>query len=876
MRTAPPRWAERLLALALREEDRDAALGDLAEELATRAATDGPAAARRWYRGQALRSLAPALRSRMRTIHHDGRDGMTTGTLLEARLQDARYAVRTLRRSPGFAAAALLTLGLAIGAATAVFAVVEGVLLKPLPYPEPHRLFVALQQGPEGSAWFSSPNYLDVAEAFDGRMAFAAYTPSGANVVVEGEPARVDGAEVTTGFFETLGVRPALGRTFTEEERLAGAPVAVVSDALWRDRMGAAPDAVGRTLVLDGIAREVIGVLPPVRMLPAGSDVWTPIDLAAPDWRTRRGIDWIQVVARAAPGADLAAVRSEAAALSAALRDLDPDANDGFELAFQPLEESIVGDVRTELSVLMAAVLLVLLVACVNVGGLLVARAGARREEVAVRAALGGGRRRLAAQFLTESAVLAVLGGLLGVALARAGVAGLLAMAPPGTPRLEDVGLGGPALAFALGAAALAAFAFGSLPALQAVRAPAGGLRTRGGGRPAQRLRQGLVVTQVALALALLAGAGLLGRSFWELRRVNLGFEPDGVLVAGLPVVDGDFASGEERLAHFRALEEAADALPGVREAALTNTPPFVSFGVVFSYELRGQSEEESRRQLSRFRVVGPDAFEVLGIPLLQGRTFSQDEVSGTAPPAVVVDATFAERHFPGGDAVGREVRVAGEWGRIVGVVGDIRDGSMSQASPFPHVYTPAQPATRQDLALVIRAEEGVDPTSLLEPLRREVRARAPTQPLTPARSLASFVDASVARPRFTAALLLFFAAATLLLAAVGLYGLLAYMVALRTREIGVRMALGAAAGHVRTMVVRQGMVLVGLGLALGLGLAWAGAPFLESLLFEVEARDPAVLAGVAGLLLAVSAASAWLPARRATRVAPAKALRSD
>lgn len=864
-------WSRLLGALA-RPEDRDALLGDLEEEHAVRARTAGAAGAGRWYRRQVMRSIGPCLIARTTPSNED--QGMLH-RLWDAGTRDVSQSVRVLRRSPGFSAVALLTLGLGIGAATSIFTVVDGVLLRPLPFAEPDRLYRIGQDGDQGSYWVSAPNFEDMRRSLASFSALAAYTPDGVNVVVEGEPERIDMAEVDAGFFEVLGVEPILGRTFTVEEQRARAPLAVVSHGVWQRRLGGDSDALGRTLVLDGTAREIIGVLPPIPMIPQGAEVWTPLELTSPDWRTSRGIVWLQVVGRLSPDADPEATRAESAALSQTLRESFADVNGELEIGLQTLEDSLVGGVRTELRVLMGAVLLVLLVTALNVGGLFLARASSRRDEVAVRTALGCSRPRLAARFLIESAVLAAIGCALGVVLARAGVAALLALAPLTTPRLGEVSMHGGALLFALAATAATALMAGSLPALQSLRRPVEGLR--GGGRSTtggSRLRGALVVTQVALALALLTGAGLLGKSFWRLRQVDPGFDAASILVAGLPVVESRFPSGAERARHFEELLAAASALPGVRVASLTNSPPFVNSGPFFSYELPDLPARSEAPLIARFRVVSPTIFETLRIPILQGRTFLPEETRAGGERVALVSRELADAHFPGRDPLGQRIYISGDTSRIVGVVGSIRDLTLRAPSPSPHVYLPVSPVTRQGMVLLLRVDG--DPAALLEPLRRLVREIDPSQPVTPARPLAAFLTDSVARPRFTLWLLSFFAGSTVLLSALGLYGLLSSFVGGRTREIGVRVALGAATPGIRRMVVARGMKLAALGLLAGSALAlWTGT-LVDSLLFEVPPRDPLVMAAVAVGLLLTAAAASWIPARRATRIPPSEALRAD
>jgi len=790
--------------------------------------------------------------------------------------QDARFALRTLRRTPGFAAAVLATLGMGIGAATAVFTIVDGILLRPLPYPQPDRLYAVSQDGEDGSYWLSAPNYHDLKRDLKGVLAMGAYTPDGANVVVDGEPARLSVAEADADFFRTLGVEPALGRTFTEEERTSGAAVAVVSHGMWRQRFGGRPDAMGATVLLDGTARTVIGVMPAGTMVPAGVDVWTPLNMDRPEWRTRRGISWIQVLARLDPGVDVSVVRSGAATLSATLRSAFPQENRSFEIGLRSLEDVTVGPMRTQLRTLMAAVALMLLVTAINVGGLMLARATVRSDEFAVRVALGGGPRRLMAQVFTENVVLAALGVTLGIVIGRIGVAVLVTAAPPRTPRLGEVALGSNGLLFAAGAGVLAALMFGLVPALTAFRRPAGAIRASRSGRTraATRLRDALVVSQVALALALLFGAGLLAKSFWQMQQVDLGFEPEGVLVAGLPIDDSEFASADAREAHYNTLLERAAALPGVRDAALTSAAPFDGFGVVFNYELPDVPEATGAEKLSRLRIVTSDVFATLGIRIERGRTFSHGATVRGGPMEAVVSEELTRKWFSNRDPLDARIVTAGDTFRIVGIVGSIRDVSPRTESPFPHVYVPVMPSTRQSMTLVLRTSG--DPAAFIDPLRRVVRETASTQPVTPLRPLSRLVADSAARDRFTLELLAFFAVAALLMAGVGLYGVLAYTVSRRTREIGVRVALGAPLTRVRGLIVRRGMGLAALGLLAGTLLAAWGGRFLEGMLFEVESRDPYVLTIVLTTLLGVALLAAWIPARRATRIPPIEALRVE
>lgn len=866
--------AERLLSRALPDALRDAVLGDLAEERALREAEHGRAAAARWHRSQVLRSLAPALLHR---LVHRPRKEESMRRFLDARLHDLRFGARTFLRSPGFAASALLVLGLGLGAATAVFTVVEGVLLRPLPYPHPERLIDVSQDGDEGSYWLSAPNYLDMKAGLSSFASMTAFSPSGANLVVGGRPERVETAEVDADFFPTLGLEPALGRTFSEAERRSAAPVVVIGHALWQRLLGGRADAVGDTLVLDGARREVIGILPPGPTVPAGAEVWAPLELERPEWKTKRGITWIRVLARLSPGRSLDAARAEARPLAAALRR-DHPINGRLEIGFRSLAAATVGEVEDQLWVLMGAAALVLLVAAVNVGGLLVARAGGRRHEVAVRFALGGSRRRLGAQLLTEGALLAALGFAAGMATSWAGVRWLVAAAPAGTPRLEEVRLDLGSVGFAAAASALGVLLFGCLPLVATLGRQSSVLRSvrGGGGMGTARLRSSLVVAQAAMALALLAGAGLLAKSVWRLQRVDPGFDASRVLVAGLPVADADFPTPEGKRAHYRRLRERVERIPGVESAALTSSAPFAGFGVVFDYSLPEVPFAPGESFAARFRVVEPGLFRTLRIPMRRGRAFEPREGEGHGPGVAIVSEELAALHFAGRDPVGAHIDMGSDDPYlIVGVAGAIRDLSLDQPSELPHVYVPATPARGSwDQSLVVRAAG--EPAELADTVRRAIQEVAPTQPVTPLRTVAELAGDTVASRRFVLRLLLFFSVATLLLSAVGLYGVLAFVVSSRRREIGVRLALGAPVAGIQRLVVGRGLALAGSGVALGLALAVWGSRFLEGLLFEVGPLDPVVLGGVAALLVVVALLAAWLPARRAVRVAPLEAMRPD
>lgn len=875
---------ERLLAALLPERDRGPILGDLAEERRARVGEGASEVeARRWYRRQLLRSLLPALRARIRRRRHAGAGGArtwngTTGEgdgMLVDRLRDVRFALRTLRRNPGFATAALLTLGLGIGAVTTVATVVDDILLRPLPFPDSERLVRLWQQRDGMQFWVSAPNYRDWREGAASFEALGAYSSDGMNVLGAAGPERLEGAEVTASFFPTLGVEPVVGRGFTEAEEAEGAPVVVISYGLWQRQYGGEGDVLGATLTLDGRPHEIVGVLPPEGALPTDAEFWTPIRWDIADWRQRRGIGWVLVVGRVVPDVEPETARTELQGVATTLREAYPDENRGMGIHMEGLAESMVGDVRTPLLVLLAGVLLVLVVACINVAELLLARGAARRREVAVRGALGGGRRRLLAQFLTESAVLSALGGALGALVAVGGVALFVALAPADTPRLGDVAVDGTALAVAAGVGLLTTLLFGLTPALHWVRdgsSPTAGLRSEAGagGRDGGG-RRVLVGAQFALAFVLAVGAGLLGKSYWGLTRVDPGFEAEGVLVVGLPAVESWFESTADRRAYLERIVAGVEGLAGVEEAGLTNAVPFRDAGPTFSYGLRGVSDDGDL--LARYRVVTPRYFRTLEVPIVEGRTFSAEEAAGAGGPVVIVDQVFAREHFGEGRALGREVHLLDEWRRVVGVVGEVRDRSLA-GDPDRHVFVSVGQGSRQSMRLVVQGRG--DAAALLPEIRRVVRELNPRQPLADVGPLTDWVSGSVAQERFTLGLLSFFGGAALLLAGLGIYGLLSYSIARRTPEIGVRMALGASGAQVRTMVIREGVVLAVLGTAVGALLALGGARYLSSLLVGVPPDDPTVFAAVGVTLAGAALLAAWMSARRATRVSPSTALRSE
>ncbi len=793
-------------------------------------------------------------------------------------IQDLRFAARTLLRRPGFTAVVLLTLAVGIGSTTAIYSVVDGVLLRPLPFPEAERIHQLWEGTPSGGrGWVSAPNFRDWRERLDSYSGIAAFTPEGFNVAGGGSPERIDAMAVTPGYFEVLGVSMALGRGFTPEEGTSpAAPVAVISDGLWRRQLGASPDALGRTLELGGAPHRIVGVLPPGMAHPAGRDVWVPVDLESAEWRRQRGTSWLMVVGRLAPGVEPEAARDEREAVGRALAEDYPDANGETTIAAVPLMEEIVGDVRGPLLILLGAVALVLLVVCVNVSGLMLARGTRRRREMAIRRSLGGSRGRLLRQLLTESLLVSLLGGALGVALAWVGLDVLLSVAPTDVPRLDRVALDGRVLGVGLLVTLASGLVAGLVPALRESRAdPREGLvATAGSGEPDRfDSRTGLVVVQVALAVILVVGAGHLVESFRNLRAVDPGLEPAGVLTARVPLTEARYPGDEEVAGFYTRLLDRTAALPGVTSAGVVSVLPLGGNNVIFSFELRdpppGLDEDDL---VAGYQSASAGYFDAVGIPLLDGRGFRPGE-GPDDEPVVIVDRSFADRFFPEGDAVGREILAVGdEWRRVVGVVGPVRRSGLRRP-PEPQFYVPLRQDPRDAMTLVLKAGTG-EPLSLLPQLRDALREIDPAQPLVEPRTLTSYLERGLAGSRFSLSVVSFFGAVALFLAALGIYGMVSHAVGSRIREIGIRMALGAGESQVRGTVVRRAVGVAAVGLVLG---AAGAVPLLRvarGTLFGVAGMEPVIVGAVAVVLLAVSLAAAYLPARRATRVDPVQALR--
>jgi putative ABC transport system permease protein len=809
--------------------------------------------------------------------------------LLSALLADLRYAGRRLRASPGFTVVSVLTLALGIGASTAIFSAVNPILFEPLPYPQAGRVVVVSDAGADRSrvdvTFGTYRELLARSRAFESLAVTRSWQPTLTGMT---PPERFEGQRVSAGYFRALGVHPAMGRDFeVADDRFNGPGVAIISDSLWRRRFAGDAAIVGRDIKLNDNAYTVIGVMPAVfeNVLAPPAEVWTPLqyDTSLP----RDGREWghhLRMVGRLAPGYS---VEGAARELDGIARNPVPEfsrapwASMQQGLIVSSLQEDLTDAIRPALLAVVGAVLLVLAIACVNVTNLLLGRGAQRRGEFAMRAALGAARTRLIRQVLTESLLLAVLGGAVGMLIARAGVGALVALSPPDLPRAGAIGVDGAVFAFALALTTLIGLAVGLIPALQASRGSLhGGVhessrRTAGG---QQFTRRALVVAEVALALVLLVGSGLLLRSLQRLFAVAPGFDAAHVLTMQVQTSGRRFNDDAVRHQFFADALEAVRRVPVVRAAAFTSQLPLSGqeevYGVEFESNLTGGTDGEGAAL--RY-AVSPGYFDAMGIPLRSGRLLDAHDRTGD-PAAVVINESFAKRRFPGQDPIGRRLHFGPgtrHWDVIVGVVGDVRQASLATGR-MDAVYIPTTQWSWADpmLSLVVRAHG--DAAALAPALRSAIWSVDKDQPIVRVATMEALLAASAAERRFALNLFEAFALVALVLAAVGIYGVLSAGVTERIREIGVRSALGASRGNILALVLRQGLALTALGVTIGLAGAVAGSRALNTLLFGVTRLDPVTYISVAVLLLGVSAVACWLPAWRAARVDPTITLRAE
>ncbi|HEX8360797.1 MAG TPA: ABC transporter permease [Longimicrobium sp.] len=795
-------------------------------------------------------------------------------------VQDLRYGVRALRRSPVFAAVAILTLALGIGANTAIFSVVDAVLLRPLPFQQPERLVNLWgSYAASGRTSTSLPDFLDWRAQLTTLGDVSGFTTASYNLTGRGEPERVKGVAATATFFRTFGAKPAMGRFFADgEDRDRAERVVVLGHGLWVRHFGGRPSVLGETVVLNGIPRTVVGVAPEGFRAGAAADLWVPLNI---DTEYPRRAEFLSVVGRMKPGVTLQQVRGEMELIRSRLARQYPDTNGSIGVEVVSFQEDLVGKLRPALAAFAGAVGLVLLIACTNVASLMLTRAAAREREMAVRMALGAGRGRLVRQLLAESVVMGVAGGGVGLLLAMAGVAALKRSHAEILPRFGEVGVDARVLAFNFVLATLTGVLFGLAPALSAGRRELAGT-LRGGGRGVagaggtRRLRSVLVMSEVALALMLLVGAGLLIRSFARLQAVDVGVDTSHVLTARVSLPGSAYPEDAQRRALFERVLAPVEAAPGVTAAGLITGLPVTGGADYLSFEIEGRPATEGVQQDAQPFSATPGAFAALRIPVRQGRGFGPGD-NADAPRVALVSETMARRFWGKVSPLGSRITFDGEdpagWMTVVGVVGDTRVEGPALAA-YPQVYAPLAQVPQPSVYAVVRTAG--DPLALAPVVRAAVREADPSLPVYDVATMDEWLSRAVAQPRLGTTLLAVFAAVALALAAVGIYGLIAYTVSQRTREIGVRMALGARPAEVMKMVVAEGMRPALAGMVLGALGAWAASRVIASLLFGITATDPPAFLAAALFLACAAALAAYLPARRAARLDPAIALRAD
>src|SRR4051812_31896918 len=811
---------------------------------------------------------------------------------METILKDIRYAFRQLIKHPAFSLIAIFALALGIGANTAIFSVVNAVLLQPLPYRAPNELVWLWGTNPLNDIPKESASYPDFndwrqqAQSFQTMAGFAKSSPilTGDG----GEPERLPGAVVLGDFFTVLGVEPALGRKFLPDENEQGKNrVVILSHNLWQRRFGGDPKVVGQQISVNGNPNTIVGVLPagfqdPIPNARKPVELWIPLTVSDDMRNSRRG-DFLYVVARLKAGVSLEQARAEMKGIAGRLEKQYPDTNTAWSVIVEQLHETLTGDIRPALLLLLGAVAFLLLIACANVANLLLARASSRQRGIAVRAALGASLRRVVRQLLTENIFLSLGGGALGLLFAVWGIHALLALSPGNIPRLETVGISHQVLWFTIALSLLTGLIFGLAPALTASRPNLNDTLKEGGRSAAEssggrRLRNAMAVAEIALSLVLLVGAGLLVRSFIRLQDVKPGFNPGHLLAVDLSLPAAKYGEPQQ-VQFFDQLLASVSQQPGVQAASIASDLPLGGNADFLAFSVEGRLlAPTDRTPDAEARVISPDYFRTLQIPLRSGRLLNERDVTG-APDAAVINETLARKYFPGEDPLGKRVTFGDpqakdvQWFTVVGVVGDVH-GTRLNTEPYAQIYTSYRQTPRRAFSLIVRTAG--EPTAMLKTVREQIWSLDRQQPLYNVRTVDQVMAQSIARPRFNMLLITILAGVALVLAAVGIYGVISYSVSQRVHEIGVRMALGATAGDVLRLVVGQGMLLAGLGLGLGLLAAFGLTRIMASLLFNVTATDPVTYFGLAFLLGLIALLACYIPARRATKVNPVTALRAE
>jgi predicted permease len=806
---------------------------------------------------------------------------------MESLLGDIRYALRNLLRRPGFTLIAVVTLAAGIGANTAIFSAIHSLLLNPLPFPELDRVVAIWDKLPSKGVMHNEvtvANYLDWQSQTQSFEQLALYRWWNANLTGIDPPERIQGFLVTANYLDALGMKPIMGRNFFAEENQPGKDaVAIITHSLWQRRFGGDPNILNKTITINSVVRTIVGVMPEHFNFPKGGEVYAPLPMT-PELMKSRGNHSYYVVGRLKPGASVEGSQAEIDNIMARLDQQFPETNKGWGATVFPIVADTVRLYDTALWVMMAAVGFVLLIACANVANLMLARATGRQREIALRTALGASRWRIVRQLLTESVIVALIGGALGMLIGFWGIDALRA-ANPGdaakfAPGWYQLGINFPVLMFTLGLSVFSGIVFGLAPALQVSKPnlndslKEGSRQTSGS---SHRLRSSLVVLEVALSLMLLVGAGLLGRSFLSLLKTDPGFNPDNVITMNLVLPVAKYKDEPQRAAFFQDLVQRVKANPGVESAALVSHLPLGGSNASDSYLVEGMPEPAPGQEYDgRYRVATPDYFRTMGISLVRGRSFTDQDKAGTTP-VVVVNETLARKHWPGEDAIGKRIRFYGPlerapWLEIVGVIRDVKHELNIPIEP--EYYLPLAQDTWTGMVLVARTS--VDPASLAPALRQHVWAIDKDQPVFDVKTMQEVRSSSVALYSFSSVMLGIFAVVALLLASVGIYGVMAFAVTQRTQEIGIRMALGARTADVLKLVVKHGMKLALLGMLIGLGGSWAITRFLEKMLVGVEPTDLLTFSVVSGFLLLAAFVACYLPARRATKVDPLVALRYE